>query len=136
MKFFTEHPANLVLLLTAAVSGFLLLWPILMRRGAQALSMLEATQLINRKNAVVIDLRDAKQFAAGHALNARNVMPDALADSAALPKNKETPVLLICEAGQRSAASARALAKLGYAAVHPLAGGHAAWVAAGFPVQK
>ncbi|TAK90535.1 MAG: rhodanese-like domain-containing protein [Burkholderiaceae bacterium] len=136
VTFFT-HPVNALLLLTALASGLLLAWPTLRRGGARGLSTLEATQLMNRKNAQVLDLRAAARFAEGHILNARNVSAKAVQDgSADLPKNKSVPLLLVCDAGQRSAACVRALKEQGYEAAHALAGGHAAWVAAGLPVSK
>jgi len=134
---FLVQPTNALLLLTAFLSGAILLWPTLMRRGAQGLSTLEATQLINRKNAQVLDLRDATRFAQGHLLNARNMSAKALLDGTAeLPKNKAVALLLICDAGQKSAACARVLRKQGYEAAHSLTGGHAAWIAASLPVSK
>ncbi len=137
VKFFVDSPINVVLLLTALVCAVMLAMPALLRRGAAALSILEATQLINRKNAVLLDLRDTEQFAQGHALNARNVPANTLPEAtSALPKNKAAPLLLLCESGQRSAAGARLLSKQGYTEVYTLAGGHNAWVAAGLPVQK
>ena len=54
MTFFTE-PLNLILIAAAAISGALLVWPMLTRR-AQGLSIAQATQLINRRNALVIDV--------------------------------------------------------------------------------
>ncbi len=134
---FLVQPTNALLLLTAFLSGLMLLWPTLMRRGAQGLSTLEATQLINRKNAQVLDLRAAARFAQGHILNARNLSAKALQEGTSdLPKNKTVALLLVCDAGPQSAACARALRKQGYEAAHSLTGGHAAWVAAGLPISK
>ena len=64
MTFFTNY-TNLALIAILVVSGGLLAWPAL-RRGRGGLSAAEATQLINRRNAVVIDVRAPADFAAGH----------------------------------------------------------------------
>ena len=65
---------NWALVAVAAVSGGMLLWPLL-RRGAGGpwLSTLEATQLINRSDALVVDLRSAEDYARGHVLGAKSI---------------------------------------------------------------
>ncbi len=116
----------------------MLVWP-MVRRGAggASLSTLQATQLINREDAVVIDLRDAAAFSRGHILGARNVPLAELSRRAGeLEKFKAKPVLLLCESGNRSGAAAATLRQQGFSRVHSLAGGYAAWQQAGLPVQK
>lgn len=136
MKFFIEHPTNILLLLTATISGGFLLFPALMRRaGANALGTLEATQLMNSKNAQVLDVRSAEEYAQGHLLNARNIPSGTLAQ-ASLPGNKATPLLVACQNGRQAASTAKALRAQGYTTVNTLAGGVTAWVAAGLPLHK
>ena len=65
MKFFTDY-TNLVLIAVALISGGLLLWPTLVRRGRGSVSAPEAIQLINRRNAAVIDVRPAAEYSQGH----------------------------------------------------------------------
>lgn len=108
MKFFTDY-TNLALVAILLVSGGLLAWPGL-RRGRGGLSAAEATQLINRRNAVVIDVRPTSEFAAGHLPSARQVEADEIgAKIAQVAKNKSTPVLLVCQNGQQSQKAARAV---------------------------
>ena len=64
MKFFTDY-TNLVLIAVVLISGGLLLWPTISRRGRGGLSAAEATQLINRRNAAVIDVRPAAEYCQG-----------------------------------------------------------------------
>jgi predicted sulfurtransferase len=73
MKFF-QDPQNLLLIAVAFVSGAMLVWP-LVRRGAGGpwVNTLEATMLINQKDALVLDVREPGEFAQGHILNARNI---------------------------------------------------------------
>ena len=135
MKFFTDY-TNLALVAILLVSGGLLAWPGL-RRGRGGLSAAEATQLINRRNAVVIDVRPTSEFAAVHLPSARQVEADEIgAKIAQVAKNKSTPVLLVCQNGQQSQKAARAVEAAGYAEVHVLQGGVAAWQQAGMPVVK
>lgn len=134
MKFFID---NWYLILAAAVSGGLLLWPAL-TRGARggAVGTSEAVRLINREKAVVIDVRDAAEYAAGHVAGARNVPLDKLAPGAQLPTNKALPLIVVCASGARASRAVATLRKLGYDNVQSLAGGLAAWREANLPVEK
>lgn len=135
MKFFTE-PANLVLVAIALISGGLLLWPVITRRD-RGLSAADATQLINRRNAIVIDLRSADEFAQGHLPQARHLPLDELKSKVAqVAKNKNTPVLLVCQNGGPSARARDVLKEAGYAEVFTLQGGVNAWQQSGMPVIK
>ena len=136
MKFFTDY-TNLVLIAVALISGGLLLWPAISRRGRGGLSAAEATQLINRRNAVVIDLRPSEDFANGHIPSARHIdFAELQAKVGQLVKNKSNPVLLVCQTGQQSHKAVRIVQDAGYAEVHVLQGGLNAWQQAGMPVVK
>ncbi|MBZ2397810.1 rhodanese-like domain-containing protein, partial [Erwinia amylovora] len=65
--------------------------------GGAQVSASAATQLINRRNAVVVDVREAAEYAAGHLPQAKHAALGDLASKAAgLAKNKETPIILVC----------------------------------------
>jgi rhodanese-related sulfurtransferase len=136
VKFFTDY-TNLVLIAAVLISGGLLLWPTISRRGRGGLSAPEATQLINRRNAVVIDLRSAADYAGGHLPQARHVeFAELQAKIGQIAKNKGTPVLLVCQTGQQSHQAVRIAEAAGYTEVHVLQGGVNAWQQAGMPVVK
>ena len=136
MKFFTDY-TNLVLIAIVLISGGLLLWPALSRRGRGGVTAGEATQLINRRNAVVVDLRPAAEFATGHLPSARHLeFAELQAKVGQLVKNKSNPVLLVCQTGQQSNKAVRVVQDAGYAEVHVLQGGLNAWQQAGMPVVK
>ncbi|MGF6939441.1 rhodanese-related sulfurtransferase [Paraburkholderia sp. UCT70] len=136
VKFFTEY-TNLVLIAVVLISGGLLLWPTISRRGRGGLSAAEATQLINRRNATVIDLRPSADYAKGHLPSARHFeFAELQAKVTQLAKNKSNPVLLVCQTGQQSNKAARIVQEAGYAEVHVLEGGVDAWQKAGMPVVK
>ena len=124
-----------MLLLIALTSGGALLWPILSQ--GKGLNPAEAVQLMNRDKAVVIDVCEPGEYAAGHIVGARNVPLAQL--EAQLPnvvKNKATPVILVCQAGARSGRALGLARKLGYENAQSLAGGLKAWQAASMPVSK
>jgi rhodanese-related sulfurtransferase len=136
VTFFTNY-INLVLIAIVLISGGLLLWPTLSRGGRGGVSAAEATQLINRRNAVVIDLRSADDFAKGHLPAARQIeLAELGAKVGQLVKNKSNPVLLVCQTGQQSHKALRLVKDAGFAEVHVLDGGVNAWQQAGMPVVK
>ena len=126
---------NWMLVLVALTSGAALLLPVLMQ--GKGLNPAEAVLLMNREKAVVIDVCEPGEFAAGHIAGARNVPLAQL--EAQLPqvvKNKTTPVILVCQAGARSGRALAVARKLGYDKAQSLAGGLKAWQAASMPVSK
>ena len=85
MQFIVE---NWILILAAVVSGGLLVWPMVAKGGiGGALSTADAVRLINQDKAVLIDVREPAEFAAGHAAGARNVPLSALDGAKGLPTN-------------------------------------------------
>ncbi|MES2227625.1 MAG: rhodanese-like domain-containing protein [Pseudomonadota bacterium] len=135
MKFFID---NWFLFLAAAVSGGLLLWPMIGKSagGAAKVSTNDAVNLINREKAVLIDVSEPAEYAAGHAAGAKSVPLSQLENSTALPKNKALPLVVVCATGARAGRAVGTLKKLGFENSRALAGGLAAWRAANLPVEK
>ena len=137
--FLQKSPFNMLLLGLAVVSGGMLIFPLLSRgaRTTNEVGATDAVMLINRKDAVVLDVRDDTEFASGHITNARHVPEKQLADHMkALEKFKNKPVIVSCASGRRSAAVADRLRKQGYTEVVALRGGIGAWLQAGMPLEK
>jgi rhodanese-related sulfurtransferase len=135
VKFFID---NWFLFLAAAVSGGLLLWPMIDKSagGAAKVSTNDAVNLINREKAVLIDVSEPAEYAAGHAAGAKSVPLSQLENSTALPKNKALPLVVVCATGARAGRAVGTLKKLGFENSRALAGGLAAWRAANLPVEK
>ena len=129
---------NIWWVLAADVSGGMLLWPLVSQRaGGPAVSTLEATQLINRKDALVLDVRSGDEYARGHILNARSVPAAQLAGRIdELQKFKSRPIIVACQTGTSAVASCTALRGAGFSEVYLLSGGISAWEQAGLPVAK
>jgi rhodanese-related sulfurtransferase len=128
---------NWVLIALALISGGMLLWPLVAGGGAAGLTPASAVQLINRERAVVIDVREPGEFAAGHVGGARNVPLAQLQDK--LPgavKNKTVPLLLTCATGARAQRAVAVAKKLGYDKAQAIAGGLKAWKEANLPTEK
>lgn len=134
MDFITQ---NILLITLVVVSGGGLLWQFGGRVGKNEVSPVEATLLINREDAHILDVREVDEFANGHLPEAKNIPMSKLTDRIGeFEKFKDKPVILCCASGMRSAKACGELAKLGFTKVHSLAGGVDAWVGAGYPVKK
>ncbi|MEK6245718.1 MAG: rhodanese-like domain-containing protein [Pseudomonadota bacterium] len=135
MEFITK---NIFLIVIALVSGGMLIWPLLRRgTGGPWVNTLAATQLINRSDALVVDLRSAEDYAKGHILGAKNIpLADLERRAGELDKRKAKPVILHCGDGNRAGGGMATLRRKGFDSVHNLAGGYAAWMQAGLPVEK
>lgn len=130
---------NIWLVLIALVSGGFLVWPWIAKSlsGAKDIGAMDAVQLINRKDAVVIDVREPAEFATAHIGNARNFPLSQIEKrSTELQKLKNKPVLIACATGNRSHTAFAMLKKLGFADVYVLSGGLGAWQQASLPVEK
>ena len=135
MQFIQDNFAIIMLVLA---SGLMLLWPVIGRRisGVREVGTLEATQLINHQNAVVLDVREDSEFYAGHIPHSVHVPLRQLAKHAELEKYKDRPVIAICRSGMRSGRACGVLRKKGFEQVYNLAGGITAWERANMPMEK
>lgn len=134
MKFVID---NWYLILVALASGGMLVWPLLKGAGAGTLTPALAVQLINREKAVVIDVCETEEFAAGHVNGAKNVPLGQLEERLpSVVKNKALPLVLVCASGARAQRAVALAKKLGYENAQAMAGGLKAWREASLPVEK
>lgn len=105
--------------------------------GFSDLSPQDAVVLINKQDALVLDVRDESEFKSGHIVNARNI-PVALLETQLneLESSRERPLLIVCKTGQRSARASSLLKKQGFTNVFKLGGGMLAWQGASLPSVK
>jgi len=122
----------------AVVLGMLLAGPVRQRLyGIKSISPADAIQLINRQSGVVVDVCEPQEFKGGHIPNAINAPLAGLQTYLKqLEKYKDRPLVVSCRSGNRSLAAAMALRKHGFAAVHVLTGGLAAWQRDNLPLEK
>lgn len=106
------------------------------RGGARSLSTSAATNLINDKDAVVVDIRPANEFRTGHITGSINVPSAKLKDQMnTLEKHKSSPLILVCKTGMTASSTAKELIKAGFD-VYKLQGGIAEWQNASLPLVK
>ncbi|MDQ5880111.1 MAG: hypothetical protein QG584_558 [Pseudomonadota bacterium] len=128
---------NIMLVILAVASGSMLLATHFMGAAGSQVTTTEATTMINREDAQILDVRDVSEFSTGHLLGAMNIPVAKFADRAAdLAKMKDKPIIVCCETGIRSGKAVKELKKLGFERVFGLDGGMAAWAKAGLPVTK
>jgi rhodanese-related sulfurtransferase len=134
---FVKH--NAVFIGLAIGSGFALLWPMLNRgvTGVANVSATEAVLQLNRDKPLVLDVRDATEFAAGHIQGAKHIPVAELASRIKeIEKFKNKPVLVHCQKGMRAKAACTILKAQQFTQLRNLEGGLDAWVEAKLPLVK
>jgi len=104
--------------------------------GASAISSQDLIRLMNQ-GALVLDIRKAEEFAAGHVNGAKHLDSDKILNAGESHKRfKDKPVVVICDSGSLAAAAVRQLERQGFTKAFTLRGGLAAWRAENLPVAK
>ncbi len=105
--------------------------------GFKEVSPSDAIRHINKDDAVVLDVREDKEYAEGHISNALHI-PVGLIDKRLqeMEPYKSKPVIVYCRSGDRAARAGAILRKQGFESVYKLNGGILAWKAANLPVTK
>lgn len=123
----------------AVFSGLMLLWSFFGNRfkGIKEVNSSGALQLINHKNAVVLDVREPSEYESGHVLNSKLIPLGKLKDRIGeLEKYKDHSIVVLCRSGNRSGTACFILGKHGFSQAYNLAGGIQAWKSANLPVEK
>lgn len=130
---------NMITVSLALVSGYMLLWSFFGNRirGIKEVDTLGAMNLINRQNALVLDVREQSEYDSGRIINSRLISLGKLKERIGeLEKYRERPVVVVCRSGARSASATALLNKQGFAQVYTLTGGVLAWQKANLPLEK
>ena len=108
-----------------------------MQRGGSSVTAQQLVDLVNRENALVLDVRDRKEFDAGHIVDAVNIPAAALESRLGeLKEYADRPVIVVCKMGQHAGAAGIVLRKNEFTNVSRLAGGLAEWRNQNLPVVK
>ncbi len=109
----------------------------IMASGPKALSTQMLTDMVNRENGVIVDIRPKAEFNKGHIHGAINIPLSTLKDRLKdLEKYQNTPIIMVCANGISVAGACSTLKKAGLQQVHKLAGGMSSWVGDNLPVVK
>jgi len=102
----------------------------------KSISPQELTFLVNKEQGLIIDIRDEKEFKARRIIDSKHISKDKVSknDFTSLESHKNTPIIVVCNAGVSAQGVASQLLKAGFTSVNLLKGGFNAWVSAGLPV--
>ena len=106
--------------------------------GVKTITTQEATQLINKQDAIVVDVRSKEEFQKGHIVNAKNITLSQIEKGSfsAIENNKQTPIIVVCETGARSSSAAAQLVKAKFTQVTSLFSGMGGWQSANLPTTR
>ena len=133
IEFISQHPVLVGLFFTLVVALIITE----RKKGGESITAQTLVRLVNKGNAVVIDLRDKNEYTTGHIAGAVSFPYTSYASRGdELNTYKDRPVILVCKIGQHSSALGSKLIKAGFADMKRLSGGMTEWVGAGLPVIK
>lgn len=130
---------NIFPITIALLSGFMLFWTTFGNRirGIKDVDCQGAMQLINHKQAIVLDVREDSEYKSGHVLNAKHIPLGKLGQRVGeLEKYRDQPIVVICRSGNRSGTASALLGKQGFTQVYNLHGGVMAWQKANLPLER
>lgn len=137
MDRFIEFAVNHYVLVSLFVAFLLGILVLESRRGGQKISAQGAVSLINRDEAVVVDIRDRKEFGEGRITGSVNIPLNAIKSRASeLKKFKDKQIIVADKMGQHSAMAVKQLKAEGYENVVRLNGGIADWKGSNLPLVK
>ncbi|MDO6562750.1 rhodanese-like domain-containing protein [Amphritea sp. 1_MG-2023] len=127
---------NIMLVAAWGLTLAMLLWTEQNKAG-KSVGTHEATRLINKDNAVILDIRPKKEFTAGHITDAVHIPVTELDKRISeLDKHKQKPIIVVCNIGQTAGAASKKLKTAGFANVVRLSGGMTEWKSQSLPVIK
>ncbi len=108
-----------------------------MNKGGKKIEPNELTTLINRENAILVDLRTKEDFDAGHIMSALNYPHQDFENQMhELDRYKERPIILVCDMGRNSANIGEKLKKADFKNTFRLNGGMMTWTQENLPVVQ
>lgn len=136
IEFAGRHPLLFVAL--AAVIALIIMTELKRAtKGYKEVPPAEAVRLINKEDAMVLDVRESNELGQGSIIDSKHIalsaLPDKLND---LSIDKEKPILVTCKLGNRSAQACKLLLKNSYSNVFGLKGGLTAWQNEQLPLSK
>ncbi|OBX04483.1 hypothetical protein QV06_06165 [Gallibacterium genomosp. 3] len=106
--------------------------------GSKEIEQAQLSRLVNKENAVIVDLRSSEEFLRGHIAGSQNILPRDIKEKnlGKLEQYKDSPVIVVCASGMTSRGSAEQLYKQGFKQVYSLKEGIQGWKAANLPLVK
>jgi rhodanese-related sulfurtransferase len=130
---------NTILVIAIIIVAFMLLNNLFAEklRGYTSITPIESTQMINHDDALVLDVREMKEYGEGHILNSVHIPLSNLKNRLSeIDKHKPKKIIVACRSGHRSSHACASLKKNGFEQVYNLRGGVMAWQNANLPLIK
>lgn len=106
-------------------------------KGYKEVIPAEAVRLINKEDAIVLDIRESNELGQGSIIDSKHIALSALPEKLdSLSKDKDKPILVFCKMGNKSAQACKLLLKNSYTNVFGLKGGITAWQNDQLPITK
>lgn len=104
--------------------------------GYSILNTHQTTMLINRENALILDIRAQDVFRKGHIAGARNISASKIEEKqiSELEKHQQRPIIVVDDSGLTASKVCSQLHKQGFEKVSYLRGGMGEWGQSGLPV--
>ena len=107
------------------------------RKGGAPVTPPMLSSLVNKHDGIVLDIRDGKDFRAGHITDSKHIPFNDLQNRLSeLNDYKQKPVVVVCKMGQTAGAAGKQLRAAGFEQVYKLSGGIAEWQASSLPLVK
>lgn len=137
MELFLEFLGEQWILASAVAVMIMLLLQHESRKGGQSVTPQQLSDLINKEEGMVLDIRDSKDFKDGHIVNAKNITVAGLEKHMSeLNSHKQKPIIVVCKMGQTATGITKRLKAEGFESVYKLSGGIMEWKASNFPLVK
>jgi rhodanese-related sulfurtransferase len=134
---FIEFIGNHILLSTAWFAIGILILISINKGSAAAVSSQQLVNLINREEALVIDVRNSAEFKKNHIAGSKNIQLTKLSEQMSKLENwKNKPIVVVCNAGVQASSACTQLKKNGFEQVFKLKGGIQTWLADSLPLTK
>ena len=137
IDFFSNHPVltiGWIATVLLLISGFIQF----KLSHVKNINTQDTILLINKNNAIVVDVRPSDEFNQGHIVNAKNIVASQIEEGhfGGLEDHKNTPIILVCDSGARTTGVGKKLAKAGFTQLHNLSTGMNGWVTQNLPTTK
>jgi rhodanese-related sulfurtransferase len=107
------------------------------RKAGKSVTPQQLSDMVNKQDGIVLDIRDNNEFRQGHIVGAVNIpFRDLEKRMQELAEQKNKPVIVVCKIGQTASSATKQLKSNGFDAVFKLSGGLSEWTAANLPLVK
>ncbi len=137
MEQFIEFATNNFMLVAAWVLTLMMLFWTESQKAGKAVTPALTTQMINKQDAVLLDIRSKKEWDTGYITGSKHIpIADLTRRMSELEKYKSRPLIVICNLGQTAGSATKQLKAAGFENVMRMQGGITEWKGQNLPIVK